>query len=1620
MRPLASLAAIVLMLASARPALAAWAQAGNSVVNNSLLTFGFPVPGGGFSSLCSDGHGGLIVAYHQNAPSTPDSLKVQRLDRNGTKLWGGANGLLVGPGEGMSNTPTVLADGGGGAWIAYFIGFSGTGFALGVYAQHLDPDGNPTIPFPGIRVGGLSTGMTGQPRAAVTPNGKLLAMWIGQGAVGATDTVRVQRVSQNGALDFTSSGLILGTSTQTGNDMFAQTLLADGEGLVAVWSEETNSTGPDRLRASRVGSTGLLRWGTQGNTVFEDASFPVVFADGIWDATHGLTVAFSASTGDLFVSRVDPLGSVNPLWGSTSSAEVVVSSGTNTGTQRSVRIVDDGANGCVVGWVDGRNSGIVGPGGVPFRNDIRGQRYNASGTRQWATGGVAVNASENDQFALTMLPDNASGAYFGYLTIPRNDSSIDGTGDVEITHVSASGSVLWNTFHSGATQPPSSDGEQTNVQLGADGGGGVMFAWQTAAGVVANHRESDGSVYSPSLVVLTPNGGEFYGTMQPIPITWSSNFGGNVKLEYTINNGTPVTITASTPDDGSQTWFAPILDSNQIRVRVSSVDVPTAFDLSNGFISICPTVNAPYTVGGPVTTPRDVEAADFDGDGIRDLAVAVSGGVAILRGGGAAGVGNATFGGATVYATPAAANRVAIGDFDEDGILDLAVTHASGLMTFRGNGAGGVGNGTFAAGVAVSGIGRCVGIVAADLDNDGVLDLAVADSVNNRVGVFMAQINTLGDGAGTFQSPAFYTVGTQPEGIAAADLDLDGDLDLVTANFGSNSISQLTNTGESGFGSGVFTAHSTSTFAGPHAVVLHDFDDDGDPDVAVANAAGLSVHLNSLAGGVATLGANTDYLSLPQMDLVVADPSRNGIEDIAAASNIGALEVYFGDGSGTIGDGTFTIGGGLGTTGTTPFAIAANDFNEDGRIDFVIANAATNNLTMFTGGCSSAVSTNPVVVSPNGGEVLQPNTLRTIQWTKGVTTTAVDLEVSRDAGVHWEPIATDVVGTSFTWKVDFPASAQARVRVLAHGQPQLGDASNANFTICSPVESSLVAVSVSSQPLDIVAPDVNGDAIRDYVRLTPVGFTVARGLGAAGAGNGQFAADSAYTTPDSARSIAAGDFNEDGLADLLVGLKRGFQLWTAQQGPGGGTGRLTLRQNFTSPPYAVTGLTLFDANADGHLDALLLRQADDSMTVVRGVGDGTLNVALAITLGVPAPARAVAGEFSEDGILDLAVASSSTVAATSGIYVRQGLGSGGVGNGGFGPATRAATTSPVRDLVTGDYNEDGILDLAAVTANGLETFTGSGAGGVGNGGFGASVTQSSFGTGQCIAQLDWNADGRMDLLVGRGSSFLDPGIVRFHHGLGTGTIGNGRFARADQLLTLIPPQRLLAGDFKADGAPDLLADFAGNSQSAVFTGACNVAVESVQIVSPNGGESVHIGSAQTISWTRSATVQSVDLDLSLDSGVTWSAIATNVPGTSFAWTASGSPTAHARLRVSDHVLGTVHDESDADFILFLTSTDSPGAGTPRAIAFSAPQPNPSRGRTAFALTLPAPAAARIELFDAAGRRVRTLLDGLRPAGEHRVAWDGRDDRGALVAPGVYLVRARTAGFEATRRVVRIP
>ena len=112
--------------------------------------------------------------------------------------------------------------------------------------------------------------------------------------------------------------------------------------------------------------------------------------------------------------------------------------------------------------------------------------------------------------------------------------------------------------------------------------------------------------------------------------------------------------------------------------------------------------------------------------------------------------------------------------------------------------------------------------------------------------------------------------------------------------------------------------------------------------------------------------------------------------------------------------------------------------------------------------------------------------------------------------------------------------------------------------------------------------------------------------------------------------------------------------------------------------------------------------------------------------------------------------------------------------------------------------------------------------------------------------------------------------------------------------------------------------------------------------------------------------------------------------------------------------------TDADIVqLWAGGTTDVASGATPAFSLGYSVPNPTSGDSRVEFTLESPASIRLDVFDVAGRRVRNVESGVRPAGENWAGWDGRMDNGHEAPSGVYFFRLQSGSQVLTRRMVRV-
>ena len=698
--------------------------------------------------------------------------------------------------------------------------------------------------------------------------------------------------------------------------------------------------------------------------------------------------------------------------------------------------------------------------------------------------------------------------------------------------------------------------------------------------------------------------------------------------------------------------------------------------------------------------------ADLDGDGDEDAAFVHNGtaAVTVIRN-----LGSGAFGPPRAYAIASPSQCVIAADVDGDGRLDLvaADTGSNGqgnrISVLQNTGAG------FAAAMHYSAGAGPSGLAAADFDGDGYLDIAVANHGSVGQGSTVALLRN--NRAGGFLAPVAYASGAGPWKLAAGDLDGDGDADLAVAR-SAHSISILINQG------GTFAAPwqqqllQGTTSDAYRQVALSDVDRDGDLDLLYASngmwgTSGVAIALlrNPGNGAFGTPEAITlDAFSSSPTDLAVADVTGDGWPDALVAEHLGWTLVP-GNGSG----GFLTAR--PHQAGQGPIAIAAADVDNDGDLDPVVTNRDSLELTVHW---NDGRGNLPVPASYAAGSL-------------GNSMAAGDVDHDGDLDLA----------------VGYGTSGAGGVLVLKNqGTGAFGP-----------------ALSYPGPPaaLGVKLRDLNGDGWLDLLCADfapPYDFRTRMN-----SGDGSFGPVTTWFVHTcGSGDVDAFDIDEDGDLDVFVSEYLGC--------PSVSQNRVFISRNrgdgTFDPPYVLQTYLKTemighgDLDADGHEDLLLTYS--DGIEVYLGNGNGTFQPRL-VSVTDWAPKDLVVADCSGDGVLDVATYNFGDNPGSGGETLSVLIGR---GDGTFVPHVELyASYSPdlgnPRGLRAADVDADGDLDLVGGNygSNDFSLYE--------NRGGGVFAPQVRYGTGRGTLDVwvaDFTGDGRLDVgaLVGLPPSGLPTAV----------------------------------------------------------------------------------------------------------------------------------------------------------------------------------------------------------------------------------------------------------------------
>ena len=676
------------------------------------------------------------------------------------------------------------------------------------------------------------------------------------------------------------------------------------------------------------------------------------------------------------------------------------------------------------------------------------------------------------------------------------------------------------------------------------------------------------------------------------------------------------------------------------------------------------------------------------------------------------------------------AGGIVAGDFRGTGVKDLVIPNTAAVSTslslVPNNG-----DGTFGAPVAFNTGGNKPSAVAvADMNNDGKLDVVVTNELSNTVAIL------LGSGNGRFQSAHVFPVGVNPVAVAVGDFNGDGKTDVAVANSTSNTVSILLGRGDGTLGA----ATSSSVGIRPSSLVVGKFHGGTASDIVVANAGNndqrngtvslLTGNGNGTFRPATTLLSNGNFVSVATAEL-----SGDGNADLAIADrSLSAVLIELGNGNGT-----FRTSGRL-LAQASLISVTAADFHGDGR---------QRDLVVTSGESSEVVS----VFLNNGNATFLMNPKFAVSQNPAG---AVAVDVNRDG-------RTDIVSASQLGNISvllglgrgllisaasFPAGVAPTYIVTADlngdGKLDVALASEGSNSVSILLGTGTGALGprhdfpVGTNPFALSVGDFNGDQKPDLAVANSGHFDDDPGSISILLGNG----DGTFQAPRNVRVgnipafVAVGDFNKDGKQDLAVA---NFVDNTVSILRGNGDGSFGAPSTISFPPFSqIFNVAVADIDGDHNQDLIVAGGSD--VWTLKGNGLGGFGAPRLVHEGFTG--IFAVGDFNGDSHPDLAIADLNQ--GQNGFVVDTFLGN---GDGSFRTGSRASIFGAIpTQIVAGDLNRDGKLDLAVTALNNLtiDVLSGNGDGSFTpspNANFGATTFAQSLSIG------DFNADGRNDIAV---------------------------------------------------------------------------------------------------------------------------------------------------------------------------------------------------------------------------------------------------------------------------------
>lgn len=942
----------------------------------------------------------------------------------------------------------------------------------------------------------------------------------------------------------------------------------------------------------------------------------------------------------------------------------------------------------------------------------------------------------------------------------------------------------------------------------------------------------------PVITSFSPASGTINTPVTINGLNFSTSLSDNVvyfgAVRAAVSSATTTSLTVSVPAGAT---FAPITVIVHGMTAYSGKPFNVTF-AGGGSIS---TQSFDQQVDLPVgANPSYIVAGDIDGDGKPDIVVAnqTENSISILRD--TATDGREKFAPRIDFPTIGAPFGVALGDFDGDGKLDVAVVNQSGssISVFRNTST--MGNISLAERREFSTSLYPYYLAIEDIDGDGKSDIVVTNYNYNSVSVLrnICTVDSI-----NFSPKVDFTTGTFPYGVATGDLDGDGKPEIVTANYGSNSVSVLQNLSVAGnVKFAVKIDYATGNY--PYGVVLADIDGDGKFDITSVNIYSSTISLlrNTSTVGSFSFSAKVDFaLGNYAQRAVVGDIDGDAKPDIAVGTYNGNSVSVFRNisSSGSITSGSLAARVNI-TTGNNPYGIALCDMDGNGKPELITANSGSNtvsvlrniisepplppqHLLIYAGNAQITLkwnrNTEPDFLryriyrgTISGGESLIDSTASGIAdtvrvYSSGISNnvtyyfrvTAID-SVWKESGwsneVSGTPLNT-LTATSFS-----PASGPAGTSVTITGTNFSTTPEN-NIVYFGSVRAAVTSASPTS--LDVSVP---AGATYAPITITVNYYTVSFNVpflvtfpdyGPLKSSSFDKRVDS--TTGNSPYALAIGDMDGDQKSDIITANRTANTISVLRNMSANGRENFAEKNDFPTGTYP-QGIAIGDLNGDGKLDVVTANLSANTISVLQNLSaTGNIQFALKFdSLAGISPSSVAIGDLDNDGLQDIVV--SNSVSNTISVFRNTSTFTGGLK---FAAGKNYPTGNVPQSISLSDIDKDGRMDIIIANQGANTVSVIRNLCTVGNINFAAGADFSVGYSPNAVAVGDIDGDGNIDVLTANQSDNTISVL------LNTSFTASISFSTHVDFSTGSSPISLAVCDLNGDGKPDVVTSNSGSS-----------------------------------------------------------------------------------------------------------------------------------------------------------------------------------------------------------------